>query len=469
MQKERFPNSLAMTRTVFIAGLALLLGSAASPPIRQSEPSSGALPGLLLFRDATLFDARGDTPRRHMDVLVRGERIESIFPDAEIAVHRVEGAKVVPLGGRYLIPGMIDAHVHLATPPNRRQAEAVLRRDLYGGVTAVRDMADDLRAVGDLSRASFAGEIAAPDIYYAAVMAGPGFFTDERTAQSSVGGVPGHVPWMQAITSTTDLTRAVAEARGTFATAIKLYADLSPALATAITAEAHRQGLLVWSHATLYPARPSEVVAAGVDAISHACLLVREPDARVPGWSEPRTRANLPQFLHGDNPALARLFAEMRRRGTILDATLWTYSSDTAGSTTMPALPPGSCDDRVGGAITSQAFRAGVAIDAGTDFVADWSDPWPDLFHELAALAGKAGMPNSAVLQSATLVSARATGQEKDMGTIEAGKLANMVILARDPVADIGNLASVIMVVKRGKIFERSAFVPLRKEDVTDR
>jgi len=62
------------------------------------------------------------------------------------------------------MPGLNDAHVHLATPPNQRQAEAIMRRDLYGGVTAVRDMADDLRAVGELTRASRAGEIAGPDI-----------------------------------------------------------------------------------------------------------------------------------------------------------------------------------------------------------------------------------------------------------------------------------------------------------------
>jgi imidazolonepropionase-like amidohydrolase len=333
----------------------------------------------------------------------------------------------------------------------------------------VRDMADDLRAVGDLSRASLVGEIAAPDIYYAALMAGPTFFSDPRTAQTSAGGEPGHVPWMQAVTDDTDLPLAVAQARGTFATAIKLYAGLSPGLAAKITAEAHRQGMKVWAHATLYPAKPSEVVAAGVDAISHACLLVRESLARVPDIAEPRTPVPLGPFRTGRNPALARLFADMVQRGTIMDATLWTYSADTAGSTTMPPLPAGSCDDTVGGAITGQAYRAGVSIDTGTDNVADWTDLWPDLFHELAALAGKAGMPNSAILQSATLVGARAAGQERDVGTIEAGKLANLVVLAHDPLSDLNNLKSGVMTVKRGKAFERTAFAPLSEGDITDR
>jgi imidazolonepropionase-like amidohydrolase len=425
--------------------------------------------GLVVYRGVTLIDGTGRPPRPNMDVVVEGDRIQQVVGNADLDPVLSRKAKTVDLHGRFLMPGLVDAHVHLATPPNRRQAEAVLRRDIYGGVTTVRDMADDLRAVGDLSRASLVGEIAAPDIYYASLMAGPIFFSDKRTAQSSAGGEPGHVPWMQAVTDSTDMPLAVAQARGTYATAIKLYAGLSGELAAKITAEAHRQGMKVWAHATLYPAKPSEVVAAGVDAISHACLLVRETPARVPGLDEPRPPAQLGAFRDGRNPDLSRLFAEMVRRGTILDATLWTYSSDTSGSTTMPALPPGSCDDTVGGAITGQAFRAGVAIDAGTDNVADTTDPWPDLFHELIALSTKAGMPTGAILQSATLIGARAAGQEHDVGSIEAGKLANMVVLARNPLTDLNNLKSVVLTVKRGRPFERAAFVPLVEGDITDR
>ena len=325
-----------------------------------------------------------------------------------------------------------------------------------------------MRAVGDLARASRIGEIAAPDIYFAALMAGPDFFTDKRTLQVSAGGVPGHVPWMQAISAETDLPIAVAQAKGTSATAIKLYADLEPELASRITAEAHRQHMLVWSHATLYPAKPSDVVQAGVDAISHACLLVREPQAHVPAWTEPRPPVSLAPFRSGDHPALARLFADMARRGTILDATIWTYSADSAGATSSPPLPPGSCDDVVGGAITGQAYRAGVPISAGTDNVADWTDPWPDLFHELVMLKEKAGLPTRAVLQAATLISARATGQERDNGSIELGKLANMVVLTRDPLVSLDNYRSVLLTMKRGRIFERSAFTPLEQEDITD-
>ena len=448
--------------------LAMILWCAFAPAA-ESAAHKTSQSRITLFQGATLIDGTGAPARPGMDVLVEGERILRVLPDSELEPAVRAKAKTIDLRGRFLMPGMIDAHVHLATPPNRRQAEAILRRDLYGGVTAVRDMADDLRPVGELTRASLVNEIPAPDIYYAALMAGPSFFTDERAGQVSMGGTPGHVPWMQAITKDSDLSLAVAQAKGTWATAIKLYADLPADLVTRITAEAHRQGLLVWAHATLYPAKPSDMVGAGVDAISHACLLIREPDAHIPGWNEPHAPVDLKRFRHGDNPALARLFKEMVRHGTILDATLWAYSADTASSTTMPPLPPGSCDDAVGGKITGQAYRAGVPIAAGTDFIGDWTDQWPDVFHELTALATKAGMPNDAILQSATLIGARAAGQQRDMGSIEPGKLANMVALARNPLVDLKNLRSVLMTVKRGRVFARSAFVPLTKGDITDR
>ena len=196
---------------------------------------------------------------------------------------------------------------------------------------------------------------------------------------------------------------------------------------------------------------------------------MREPQEHVPGWTEPRKPVDLKLCRDGRNPALNVLFADMVRRGTILDATLWAYSSEMTGSNTLPPLPSGSCDESVGGAITGQAYRAGVLIDAGTDNVADSSDLWPDLFHELAMLKSKAGMPNAAVLQSATLIAARAAGQQQQMGSIEPGKLANMVVLARDPLINLNNLRSVTMTIKRGRVFDRSTFVPLRQGDITDR
>jgi imidazolonepropionase-like amidohydrolase len=444
----------------FVASLAALWARASGAPTPFAPAKDGQL---VLFLAATLIDGTGAAARANVDVLVDGERIRSIAAHGQLDSALTAKARVIDLTGRYLMPGLIDAHVHMATPPNRRQAEAMLRRDLYGGVTAVRDMADDLRSVADIARASRVGEIAAPDVYYAALMAGPDFFTDERTRLSSEGGVAGQVPWMQAITDRTDLALAVAEARGTAATAIKLYADLDGGLASKVTAEAHRQHLLVWAHATLYPARPSEVIAAGVDTVSHACLLVRESAAHVAKFAEiaDAPPPALEAFAGGDNPVLARVFATMAQRGTILDATVWTYGTDAR------AGPP-RCDAPLGGAITGQAYRAGVPVAAGTDKVMPATDRWPELLHELDALVVRAGMPVAAALHSATLINARAAGQERDMGSLEPGKLANMIVLTRNPLDGLENLKSIAMTVKRGRVYSRRELKPLVKGDVTD-
>jgi imidazolonepropionase-like amidohydrolase len=437
--------------------------TAAGTPTPFAPAASGAL---VIYEHATLIDGTGAPPQPDMDVLVDGERIQRIFPARERDPSLAQSAKSIDLRGRYLIPGLIDSHVHLETPPNRRQAEALIRRDLYGGVTAVRDMADDLRALADVTRASRVGEIAGSDIYYAALMAGPAFFTDKRTIQVTAGDVPGKVPWMQAVTEETDVTVAVATARGTYARALKLYAFLSPSLVSRLVTEAHRQNLLVWSHATLYPTKPSELVAAGVDAISHACELIHEtqeaPRRPVLPGSVP-----LDQFRDGNSAVLARLFAEMVRRGTILDATVWV---NRGRNLPVGALASSNlvCDELVAGAITGQAYRAGVSISAGTDDVSTETDSWPELFHEMEDLAVRAGMPMAQVLRSATLIGARAAGQDLDMGSIEVGKLANMVVMGRDPSAEVRNLRSVVMTVKRGRIYRREAFKPLRKGDVID-
>jgi imidazolonepropionase-like amidohydrolase len=77
-------------------------------------------------------------------------------------------------------------------------------------------------------------------------------------------------------------------------------------------------------------------------------------------------------------------------------------------------------------------------------------------------------MSSADVIRSATLIGARAAGQEHDMGTIEPGKLANMVVLRRNPLDDIDNLRSIEMTIKRGRSFVRADFQPLTMGDIED-
>ena len=389
----------------------------------------------VVYRDATIFDGTGAAPSAGMSLVVDGDRIVDVVETARLVVP--EGAEVVDLAGRFVIPGLVDAHQHLATPPDRVKAEAWLRQMVYGGVTAIRDMADDLRQVGDLARACLVGEIPGPDIHYAALMAGPGFFDDPRTWQVSQGETPGQVPWMQAITDETDLVIATALARGTHASAIKVYADLSADLVAAIVTEAHRQGIPVWAHLSVFPALPLDVVGAGVDVVSHVSLLrladpgrrgrdvqdegTDRPRERGPGRPPHRRRARGDGRAGHDPRRHREHVGEPRgpRRGRRRAVTR------AQGNAVLAAE------------LTARAFAAGVPICPGSDNEAQPDAPFPTLHDELYFLHERCGMPAADVLRAATQVGARSAGAEDRMGTLEAGKLASFVVLDEDPIADL--------------------------------
>jgi imidazolonepropionase-like amidohydrolase len=109
-----------------------------------------------------------------------------------------------------------------------------------------------------------------------------------------------------------------------------------------------------------------------------------------------------------------------------------------------------------------------VPISTGTDFVRGYRSDWPDVHEELFFLARDVGMPPIEVIRSATLVGAQAAGQAAEMGSIEPGKLANFLVLAADPAADIGNIRTIETVVKRGRAYPRGDYRPTTKAEMGD-
>jgi imidazolonepropionase-like amidohydrolase len=399
---------------------------------------------------ATVFEGTGAASRPDMVIVTRADRIAAILPASEYRINN--STEVVSLHGKVVIPGLINSHVHLATLAKPSAAKAYLRRELYSGVTVVRDMAGDARLLGELKREAEFDEIPSPDIDYAAVMAGPAFFADPRTHQAARGRVAGEVPWMQAVTTETNMPLAIAQAHGTGATAIKVYADVSAALLNVITAEAHRQNMLVWAHAAVFPARPSEVADAGVDVMSHACMLGYEvSDPIPPAAMHPPVPVDAKK-LELPNARLAALLSDMKQRGTILDATLYVYFSDDSGV---------DCKYALTAKLAGEAYRAGIPISAGTDDEpGDSSDNYSALSQEIILLVDGAGLTPVDAIRAATRNGARTIGREKDMGSIEVGKMANFVILDKDPMSDIRNIRSVYMTVKNGIGYKRSHYRP---------
>jgi len=404
-------------------------------------------PRTTVYLGATVIDGDPTTVRKAMAVVTRGDKIIGVAPLD--GFHPESTWKSVAISGKFVIPGLINTHVHLATVADPPAARSYLRRELYSGVTTVRDMAGDSRLLVELKREAEFDEIVAPDIYFVALFAGPDFFTDPRTHQAARGRTAGEVPWMRAVTRDTDLRQAVAEARGSGATAIKIYADLPAELVKAITVEAHRQNMLVWAHATVFPARPSEVVDAGVDVISHSCLLGYEiSEPAVPAYAH-RVPVGTVATLKA-NPKIDALMTHIRQRGTILDATAYVFDSDPS-----PSCPAGAEDY-----LTQLAYKAGIPISVGTDDDLGGKSAFSDMDNEVSVLVKNVGMSAADVIRSATIIGARTMNLEKALGTIEVGKSADFVVLNKNPLDDIDNIRTVEMVVKHGIPHRRRDFKP---------
>src|SRR3954471_22624282 len=139
---------------IALCTLAFSAAAHAEPPFAPAHQGER-----IVYRGATLIDGTGGPVQPDMAVITNGPRIDEVLPAARLTPSMIGNARIVDLTGRYLLPGLIDSHQHIATPPNRRRAEALMRRDVYNGITATRIMADDLRSIAELDRAARAGEI----------------------------------------------------------------------------------------------------------------------------------------------------------------------------------------------------------------------------------------------------------------------------------------------------------------------
>jgi imidazolonepropionase-like amidohydrolase len=401
-------------------------------------------PHLLVLTNAAIIDAGHPVAAQHQTVVILDGRITGIFTTGSRAVP--DSAVVINLKGKYVLPGLIDSHVHMATDPNdvdnRPHTLQVLKQMLFSGITTVRDMAGDARVLAELGRDAHEGEITSPEICYSALMAGPAFFSDPRTQASTKGGVAGNMAYMKAITDTTNLALAVAQAKGCGAVGIKLYANLSGALARKIIDEANKQNIPVWAHAWLQGAKPSDLVSAGCISVSHAPLLIYEKMDKVPDfWKKGRHDA---AFWDKAVPALDELFSQMKLHHTVFDATLLTYKKWAASDTTM------QWDYEIAKRITARAYKAGVSICAGTD-----DDQEQFVQDEMRLLVADAGFSPFDALVAATKNSAAALHLQATKGSVSTGMDADLLVLSGNPLTDINNIKLVEMVIKGGRVYQK--------------
>ncbi|MDP2602277.1 MAG: amidohydrolase family protein [Deltaproteobacteria bacterium] len=389
-----------------------------------------------------MIDARGGPPVEPAVVVVEGERITAAGSPAQIKVP--EGATRIALGARTLLPGLIDAHVHLkgwrSSNPNdilitphplaALRAAADCRKLLHAGFTTVRDCGGCLGP--NLRDAIAAREIPGPRI----LTAYRGLSQTGRVEK--VTWAADITPLRQEVDGVDECRRVVREHIGLGADLIKVsitgrvYAPQSDPGQTAYTLdeiravvdEAHRMGRLVAAHAQATQGIKNGVLA-GVDSIEHgiyldeeACELMRErKTALVPTLAYFYRIATLGEGL--GSPAYA-----VRKAREVVDAHMKSFAL---------------------------AMRMGLRIGMGTDFEGSPLFPHGENGMELELMV-QGGMSAGDVIVAATATNAAILGIEKKLGTIATGKIADLIAVPGNPLKEISSLRRVEFVMQGGRV-----------------
>jgi hypothetical protein len=439
--------------------------------LAQTELAS--LPAPVVLTNVSVIDCTGAPVKPGMSVVISGGRIRSLGKSGTVTVPA--GARVVDATGKYLIPGLWDMHVHWYHAPT-------LPVFIANGVTGVRIMAGfpvHLRWRHEIDEGTLLG----PRL----VLAGP-----------IVDG-PNPV-WPDSLKAASDgdgrlAVRTIGDAGYD---CVKVYHLLSRAAYLGVAAEANRRGLPLVGHVP-FDVSAAEASAAGQRSIEHlsgvalACS-IRETELRRNLLAANQTEAAPPRVLlrfeiqaeeSRDPDKAASLFSCFVKNGTWHVPTLAVRQShamlqahkeasdprlrylssslrerwENRRAATFKKLGPAEFDNfratlRNSLDIVNSMHHAGVQLLAGTDTGA--LDCYPGFsLHEELELLVQAGLTPLEALQTATFNPARFLNRTKDMGTVERGKWADLVLLDANPLDDIRNTRRIYAVVCRGRLLLR--------------
>jgi imidazolonepropionase-like amidohydrolase len=408
-------------------------------------------PAKTLIHAGSLIDGRTDTVRKAVTVTIEGDRITGL---ADGYTTPAIGDTVIDLKKATVMPGLMDMHVHLdgqQSPESYTEefflnpGDYALRAAFYAkitllaGFTTVRNLGDSQNSTLALRKAIAAGWVAGPRVYTAGTsLATTGGHADPTNGQNfKLMGDPG--PVQGVINGADDARKAVRQRYKEGVDVIKITATGGVlSLATngqnpqftdeelrAIITTAHDYGLKVAAHAHGTEGM-KRAVLLGIDSIEHGTFMTDE------------------------------VIALMKEHGTYYVPTLSAghFVLDKAkvpGYFPAVVIPKAIATGAAMTATFQRAQQAGVKIAFGTDQgVAPHGENAKEFIYMV-----EAGMPAMKAIQSATLEGAKLLGVEKDLGTVETGKFADLVAVPGDPLADIKLMTNVTFVMKAGVVYKQ--------------
>jgi imidazolonepropionase-like amidohydrolase len=415
---------------------------------------SGRHAGKLAIEGATLIDGTGHLPIADSVVVVDGDRIVAAGPRAQTVIPK--DARVFRAEGKTILPGLWDMHAHF------EQAEwgPVY---LAAGVTTVRDCGNEFEFVTAVRDAISNGRGLGPRLLLAGVVDG--------TAPSALG--------VERVDNPQQAEEQVERYHDAGFQQMKIYSSVTRDNLAAVARAAHRLGMTVTGHVP-DGMTGFQAIDAGMDQINHIQYIASMMKPGVKTTTRKQTwRERLEETASLDvNSPEARMAVEyLKAHSTVVDPTLALMELITAS----PAHPSESFEPGVkklapelaaqfaySGAGDSPEFsetsrkafakyveivaalhRAGVPVVAGTD----QSVPGHSLHREIELYA-EAGMTPLEAIQAATIVPARVMGFDRELGTVEAGKRADLIVLGGNPLESISNIRKVEKVVSRGTLYD---------------
>ena len=422
---------------------------------------------LVALRNVIVIDGTGSPAQPGRTVLIRGNRIEAVGPSDRVMVPA--GARILDLAGHAVIPGYVMLHEHMFYGVGRGAGNEVYHQQefsfpklyLAGGATTIRT-GGTRDPYGDLSlkRAIDAGEIPGPRVH----VTGP-----------YVNGPGVRISWMRPVDRPEDARKLVRYWADEGATSFKAYTTISRRELTAAIEEVHARGLKMTGHLCSVTYR--EAADLGIDNLEHGFRYAtdfvqgKEPDRCPPG--NVVTRSHLELDPHG--PEASALLRHLVIRGVAVTSTLPVYEPNFPG---RPQAPQGMLDVmapsmrerylRIWDSIQhrpspdlrllnnemalQKAFAdAGGLLVAGTDPTNNYGATVPGYANQrIVELLHEAGFSAEEAIRIATLNGATYLQVAGELGTVQPGKLADLIVLAGDPTSDITAVRKVRLVFKDG-------------------